>query len=165
MKSVVIACLGITVLAVIGCSGTPTSPAATLSGAGASLSASPRSGALHVLKDCTNGGEDPYTGQAGDHCTISSSNIKAIEVGSKVFYTQAAGATSLSSDIVLDVPGPGNNKAFGHCELNLLTGLGLCTFSGGTGKFAGFSGTANATQPTDGVNWHWDGTYSFDPRD
>ena len=165
MKSVVIACLCITALAVVGCSGTPTSPAATLSGASASLSATPRSGELHVLKDCTNGGEDPYMGQAGDHCTISSSNIKAIEVGSKVFYTQAAGTTSLSSDIVLDVPGPGNNKAFGHCELNLLTGLGLCTLSGGTGKFAGFSATANAAPPTDGVNWHWDGTYSFDPRD
>lgn len=161
MKFLVIACFCGGALAAVGCSGSglPTSPSATagLSSA-AALAASPRSGDLHVTKEC-----EEYTGAAGSFCTITSSNVKAIEVGSRVVYAHAAGATLLDSDIVLDTPGPGNNKAFGHCTLNLLTGLGLCTFSGGTGKFTGFTATANATPPTsdDPVNWHWDGTYSF----
>jgi hypothetical protein len=126
------------------------------------LSASPRSGDLHVTKECGD-----YQGNAGDFCTITSSNVKAIEVGSRVVYAQAAGATTLDSDIVLDTPGPGNNKAFGHCALNLTSGLGLCTFSGGTGKFTSFSATAHVSPPTmeDPANWHWAGTYSFSPRD
>jgi hypothetical protein len=115
-----------------------------------------------VTKECTE-----YTGLAGSFCTITSSNVKAIEVGSRVVYARALGSTTLDSDIVLDTPGPGNNRAFGHCALDLTTGLGLCTFSGGTGKFTGFSATAHASPPTiqDPVNWYWDGTYSFNPRD
>jgi len=153
----VTACLCTVALAGVGCSGTPTSPSAMPSGLGASsLAAAPRSGELHVLKECNE-----YTGAAGSFCTIASSNVKAIEVGSKVFYASAAGAATLDSDIIVDVPGPGNNKAFGHCTLDLATGLGLCTFSGGTGKFIGFEARANIAPPSDGVNWHWDGTYSF----
>jgi len=115
-----------------------------------------------VTKECS-----AWTGQAGDFCTISSSNLKEIEVGSKVFYARAADFSTLSldSDIVLDPPGPGNNTASGHCRLNLVTGLGLCTFSGGTGKFTHFAASVNVAPPDDGVNWHWDGTYSFNPRD
>ena len=167
MRFVVIGCLG-GALAAVGCAdglGVPTSPSpsATASGlAATALSASPRGGDLHVTKECSE-----YTGLAGAFCTITSSNIKAIETGSKVFYAQAAGVASLDSDVVLDTPGPGNNKAFGHCALDLATGLGLCTFSGGTGKFTGFSATAHVSPPTiqDTVNWYWDGTYSFNPRD
>jgi hypothetical protein len=162
MKSVFLACLSVAALAGAGCSGAPTSPSATQSGGGAFLAASPRSGALHVNKECSE-----YTGLAGSFCTITSSNIKAIEVGSKVFYAQAMGA-DLDSDVVLDVPGPGDNKAFGHCQLDGQTGLGLCTFSGGTGKFSTFQARANVTPPDPDdpqQNWHWDGTYSFDPKD
>jgi hypothetical protein len=115
-----------------------------------------------VTKECSS-----YTGLAGSFCTITSSNVKAIEVGSRVVYARAAGATSLDTDVALDTPGPGNNTAFGHCTLDLTTGLGLCTFSGGTGKFTGFSAIAHVSPPTpdDPLNWHWDGTYSFIPRD
>jgi hypothetical protein len=154
----VIACLFAGALAAVGCSGTPTSPGATPGVGGLSLSASPRSGEIHVTKECSE-----YTGLAGSFCTITSSNVKAIEVGSKVFYAEAAGATALDSDIVLDVPGPGNNKAFGHCALDLLTGLGLCTFSGGTGKFTWFNARVDVTNTPDSL-WHWNGTYSFNPR-
>jgi len=119
-----------------------------------------------VTKDCSNGGTDPYAGQAGDFCTITSSNVKEIEVGSKVLYAQAADFSTLTldSNVVLDLPGPGNNAAFGHCHLNLVTGVGLCTFSGGTGKFTHFDATANVSY-LGGPNYAWDGTYSFDPRD
>jgi len=173
---IVIACLCAAALAAAGCadgSGNPVSPgagpaasglAATGSGTDtASDSASlPRSGALHVLKECS-----AYTGQAGDFCTITSSNVGGVEVGSRVLYAQAADFTTglLDSDVVLDPPGPGNNKASGHCHVNLATGLGRCTFSGGTGKFAFFNASIDVAPPADGVTWHWDGTYSFNPRD
>jgi hypothetical protein len=52
-----------------------------------------------------------------------------------------------------------------RCSLNRATGLGLCTFSGGTGKFSFFKASIDVSPPTDGVNWHWDGTYSFRPQD
>ncbi len=42
----------------------------------------------------------------------------------------------LDSNVVLDaVTG---NRAVGRCTLDFQTFLGLCTFSDGTGKFAGF---------------------------
>jgi hypothetical protein len=119
----------------------------------------PRSGSLHVTKECST-----YTGLAGSFCTITSSNVKEIEVGSKVIYTVGAGATLLDTDITLDLPGSGNNKAFGHCRLNLLTGVGRCSFSGGTGKFTHLSADA-AVSYLGGPNWAWEGTYNFSPRD
>ena len=161
MKFVAILCLTGGALAAVGCAdgpGGPTSPSANA--AVSSLSAAPRSGDLHVTKECTD-----YSGLAGGFCTISSSNIKAIEVGTKVVYAQPLVGTLLDSDVVLDPPGSGNNKAFGHCAADLVTGLGLCTFSGGTGVFTGFKATAHVSPPTDGKNWHWDGTYSFVPGD
>jgi hypothetical protein len=159
---VVLACICAGVLAAAGCAGSPTSPNASSPVSGLAATAPfPRSGELHVTKECS-----AWTGQAGDFCTISSSNLKEIEVGSKVFYARAADFSTLSldSDIVLNLPGPGNNTASGHCRLNLVTGIGLCTFSGGTGKFTHFAASVNVSPPTDGVNWHWDGTYSFSPR-
>jgi hypothetical protein len=122
---------------------------------------SPRTGELHVTKECST-----YAGHAGDVCTITSSNVEAIEVGSKVIYAQAADFSTLSldSDVALDLPGPGNNTASGHCHLNLVTNIGVCTFSGGTGKFMHFQASANVSYLR-GPDYAWDGTYSFDPRD
>jgi hypothetical protein len=117
---------------------------------------SERDGDLRVTKECSE-----YTGAAGSFCTISSSNVPAIKVGSKVIYDQAAGTPNglLDSNVVLDA---GNgDRAVGRCTLDLTTGLGLCTFSDGTGQLTGFHARADVTPPADGVNWHWDGTYSF----
>src|SRR5262245_53573187 len=128
MKLVVIGCLCAGTLAGAGCAdgrGVPTGPgpiagvsglAATVPGVertvqqavAPSLSASPRSGDLSVTKECS-GISDP----SSPHCTIQSSNVKAIEGGSKIFYLQLDQLrTPAGSDVVLDVPGPGNNKAF-----------------------------------------------------
>ena len=41
--------------------------------------------AFHGTKDCSGA-----TGLAGGFCTFRSSNVKAIKVGSKIFYFQAA---------------------------------------------------------------------------
>lgn len=119
---------------------------------------SPRRGELHVTKECSQ-----YTRLAGGFCTITSSNLRQIEVGSKVIYTIASGPTVLDSDITLDPPGPGNNKAFGHCRLDLQTGIGLCTFSGGTGEFKWFHASA-AVHSLGRPNWAWNGTYRFEPH-
>ncbi|PYO45944.1 MAG: hypothetical protein DMD72_13850 [Gemmatimonadetes bacterium] len=146
-------------LAASGCSGTDATRAMSpdVHGAvrladGAALSESfPRSGALHVTKNCLE-----YTRLAG-------------EAGSKVIYATAADLTLgvLDSDIVLDSPGPGDNMAFGHVHLAIVAGVGTLTFSGGTGKFTHFHGAADITRVGAPAlrNWAWDGSYSFDPRD
>ena len=118
-----------------------------------------RSGALHVTKECSQ-----YTGLAGGFCTITSSNLKQIEVGSRVVYASAAGATSLDSDLYLDPPGPGNNIAFGHVVLDFATSRGVVTFSGGTGKFTWLEASVVVSH-LGGRNWAWDGTYSFSDDD
>jgi hypothetical protein len=114
-----------------------------------------RSGALNVTKDCST-----YSGAAGQICTITASNLADIEVGSTVTYATAAVGTDLDTDIVLDSPGPGSDLATGHCKLSLATGIGACTFSGGTGKFTGFSANV-AVSHRGGTVYAWDGTYSY----
>ena len=96
---------------------------------------------------------------------MTSSSVDAIEVGSKIIYTQPAGATSLSSDIVIDPPGPGNNKAFGHCALEFATGIGVCSISGGTGKFTWLRATGLHVSHLVANDWAWSGTFAFSPRD
>jgi hypothetical protein len=127
---------------------------------GKALAASfPRSGALNVTKDCST-----YAGQAGDICTITSSNLAEIEAGSKVVYASGAVGASLDTDVRLDPPEPGNSAAFGHCTLSLETGIGVCNFSGGTGKFTWFHASV-AVSYLGGPSFAWNGTYSFSPRD
>jgi hypothetical protein len=124
----------------------------------ASVSASsPRSGVLHATKECSE-----YTGLAGSFCTFTSSNLKALAVGSKIVYVSAAGATALNTDVFLEA-GPGN-KAFGHCILVFADLPGECTFRGGTGQFTGFHAHV-VVSTLDGINWRWEGSYSFSPRD
>ena len=120
------------------------------------VAASPRSGALHATKECSG-----FTGASGSFCTITSSTLPAIAVGSKILYLDpGALLTPAGTDVVLDPPGPGNNTAFGRCSL----AIGQCTFSGGTGKFTWFHASV-AVSHLDGLNWAWDGTYSFAPND
>jgi hypothetical protein len=121
-----------------------------------------QNGQLHVTKQCS---QPQYTGAAGQFCTITSSNLDEIKVGSRVYYDQNANipAGMLDSNVVLDA-GQGN-RAVGRCTLDLVTGVGLCTFSDGIGQFAGFQARVDVSPPTatDPINWHWDGTYSFRP--
>ena len=181
MKFVVIGCLCAGALAAVGCAdgrGVPTSPSATAAvsslaatapgnegtarpAVAPSLSASPRTGDLYVTKECSQN-----AGLVGQFCTITSSNVDAIEVGSRVIYLTARGPAGLDSDVILEPPGPGNNRAFGHCTL--IAPVRLCTFSGGTGKFTHFQATAAVSLPLGGPgrpNFSWTGTYSFSPHD
>lgn len=120
------------------------------------VTASPRSGDLAVTKTCAQ----TYTGAAGDFCTITSSSLNTITAGSRVYYLQAAdfGTLTLNSDIMID--GPGSNTAYGHVTLDLATGLGTVTISGGTGVFRGFHASA-AVSPLGGGSFAWGGGYGF----
>lgn len=125
--------------------------------ASAVWASSPRSGALSVTKECSG-----YNGLAGSFCTITSSSLAAIPVGSRINYLQPADLfTPSGSDVVLDTPRPGNNTAFGNCSLY----LGQCTFWGGTGLFTFFHAGVVVTYDSATGLWHWEGTYSFSPHD
>ena len=127
----------VTMLATVGCADQPgpASPSATrpsaIADAPSSAAPAARSGAFQLTKECST-----YTGHAGDHCTVIASDLKAIEVGTRFVYDQPVVDGVLDSSIRLDPPGPGNNKAFGHCKL--VGQDGNCTFYGGTGKFTHF---------------------------
>ena len=124
---------------------------------------SERSGELHIIKNCAS-----YNGQAGDHCTITSSNIPKIPPGTTVFYDQAIGIPNpdapnppgmLDSNVVLFVRK--GDWAVGHCTLDAPElSIGLCTFSDGYGQLSGFCARALVT-PASGADFHWDGPYSF----
>ena len=123
---------------------------------GAAWGDSDRNGQLHVTKECSQD-----LGRAGDFCTITSSNLAEIKVGSRVYYDQAFGIPTglLDSNVVLDA---GNgDRAVGRCTLDSATGLGLCTFSDGTGQFAGFHARVDVDCRS---GCRWDGTYSFKPE-
>jgi hypothetical protein len=120
-------------------------------------SATRGSGTLKVYKECSE-----YTGLRGSFCTIKSSNIKEIKAGSKVVYLQPK---SLASDVVLDPPGSGNDKAYGRCSLNK-AGNGTCVFTRGTGVFEGFHANLRVIHlggPSASPFYYWAGPYSFSP--
>ena len=124
--------------------------------AASSQSQSPRgTKEFHATKDCSG-----FSGLVGAYCTIRSSNVKALKVGSKIFYVQEAGKTALDSDTVIYVKR--GSVTTGHCYLGHATGVGLCTMSDGTGTLAGFRlrvrVRASSSIP---ALFHWDGTYSF----
>ena len=110
---------------------------------------------FHATKDCSG-----FTGLVGAYCTIRSSNVEALKVGSKIFYVQVAGQTALDSDTVIYVKR--GSVATGHCFLSHATGVGLCTMSDGTGTLAGFHARVRVKADSAIPKlWHWDGTYSF----
>jgi hypothetical protein len=111
--------------------------------------------AFHATKDCSG-----FTGLVGAYCTIRSSNVRALKVGSKIFYVQVAGQTSLDSDTVIYVKR--GSVATGHCLLRFATGVGLCTISDGTGTLAGFHARIRVTADSSIPKlWRMDGTYGF----
>ena len=119
------------------------------------LASAPREGTLVVTKECSQ-----FTGEAGSFCTITSSNLHAIPAGSKVVYTSAADfeAGVLDSDLVLYTRGA--NAAYGHVVLDVATGTGTVTFSGGTGQFKKFSASV-AVSYLGGADFLWMGSYSY----
>jgi hypothetical protein len=113
-----------------------------------------RSGTLHVKKECSE-----YTGEPGGlFCTVYSSNLKVIAVGSKIVY---ATADPEETDLTLYSKGA---KAFGHVIINPDTGIGTVTFSGGTGPLKRFKADLVVRpigDPAKTLYWRWDGKYSY----
>jgi len=121
----------------------------------AASASSARTGTLHLQKECSQ-----YTGAAGDYCTIVSSNVNAIGVGSRVYYLAALDGDSFDGDVML-YAGHGN-AAFGHCRVNVVTVVGRCTFTGGVGRFEEFrANVVVSVDPTNDLGALWDGKYSF----
>jgi hypothetical protein len=110
---------------------------------------------FHLTKECP---PSQYQGQIGGYCTVTSSNVGSIPVGTMIFYAQAAGPASLDSDVIL-YAGPGIT-ATGHCALDFATGLGRCTLSGGTRRLDGIHARVDVSY-LGGYDWAWDGTYRF----
>jgi hypothetical protein len=122
------------------------------------LAAHDRKGEFHAVKECSQN-----QGLPGNFCTFVSSSLSLIPPGSKIYYDQAMGipAGMLDSNVILDA-GLGN-RAIGRCTLDLATGSGLCNFTDGTGKFAGFEARI-AVSYAGGPNFRWQGTYDVDRR-
>jgi hypothetical protein len=121
------------------------------------LSAADKKGDLHAVKECSQD-----KGLAGKFCTFTSSNFELIPRDTRIYYVQTADILPpglFDSNVVLDA-GTGN-RAIGRCTVDPATGAGLCTFSDGTGQFAGFQARI-AVSHAGGVDYRWDGTYSID---
>ena len=108
---------------------------------------------LHLAKECSS-----MTGQIGDHCTFTSSNIDAIPVGATaIYFGPVLGPAFISSSVLIDA-GDGAT-ATGYCSVDLSgTPLGMCSFVGGSGSLAGFGAVLTVTVDEAGT-WYWDGTY------
>src|SRR5262249_24711513 len=113
---------------------------------------SPRGRPLHVTKECGK-----YNGTVGSFCTITSSNIAAIEPGMNVVYL-APLAPNLVLDSDLVVSSGQGGAAVGHVVFDVNSKTGRVTFSAGTGAFRRFQADVAVTQDKEGT-WHWDGTY------
>ena len=110
--------------------------------------------AFHLDKTC-----DPDVG-----CTIVSSDLEAIPVGTVIKYSQIGDGSTLQKNATFTVE---NGSASGFCDFNH-DGKPLaaqCTFLSGTGALKGFHLVADVTLTGDKKDpatvWHWAGTYWF----
>jgi hypothetical protein len=168
-RSVISISLGLLALAALAAIILPLMPRAA--------QAEERDGELHVTKECS-----AWTLDNGAFCTITSSNLPEIAVGSKVLYAQAVvgcdnGGTTYPCTVPLPTPEGGyisvdssaviyvgtGDWAVGRCTLDSTGNSGLCTFSDGIGRLTGFHARV-AVSSTDGLNYSWNGTYRFSSR-
>lgn len=97
-------------------------------------------------------------------CTIVSSDLAVIPVGTVITYTNIGDGSTLQSNATFTVE---NGSASGFCDFNH-DGKPLaaqCTFLSGTGVLTGFHLVADVTLTGDASSpdavWTWDGTYWF----
>jgi hypothetical protein len=119
--------------------------------------AAPTAYPIHLVKDCST-----YNGDNPSLCTISASDLRAIPVGTKVWYRGPVLTNSyfLSSNVTLEeVDG---SAATGYCifDARASESTGLCTFWAGTGALTGFTAILHVTIDDLG-EWHLDGDYYF----
>jgi hypothetical protein len=97
-------------------------------------------------------------------CTIVSSDLAAIPVGTLITYTQIGDGSTKQQNATFTTK---DGSASGFCDFNH-DGKPLaaqCTFLSGTGALTGFHLVADVTVTGDqnsvGAVWHWAGTYWF----
>ena len=116
-----------------------------------------RKGTIHLVKDTSQ-----YSGLPGGFATITTSDFAPIPVGSKIYYDQAPDIPTglIDSSVVLDA---GNgNRSVGRCTTDLVTWIGLCTFSDGIGTMAGFHARLDVSlKSLDLGTFDLRGTYGF----
>jgi hypothetical protein len=101
----------------------------------------------------------------GGYCLITESSLKTIR-GAKVFYTDAhVVAGVLTSPVTLRAVDRRESTATGQCTYHLPTattpGHGLCVYTSGTDKLAGFHASLLVGPPSP-TGYSLTGTYSFD---
>jgi hypothetical protein len=121
-----------------------------------------RTGILHLTKECSQ-----YTGEPGSFCTVTSSNLKAIPVGTRDVGVGAVG-TDGAVDFDVHFETRGANAAFGHATICGPCEVGTVTFNGGTGEFKSFHADLVLYCPIGGIahdgrvdDCRLDGPYSF----
>ena len=119
--------------------------------------AAPPAREIHLVKDCST-----YTGENPSLCTISASDLRAIPVGTKVWYRGPVltNVYFLSSNVTLEEED--GSAATGYCifDARATESTGLCTFWSGTGVLTGFTAILHVTIDDVG-EWHLDGEYYF----
>ena len=128
-----------------------------------------RNGQVHIVKDC--GAESGVPGS--DFCVIETSNLWQLPPGTRIYYDLNPGPTAgpgyFDQNIFVFV----NDRqwAVGRCTgpNNIITvgPEGLCTITDGIGALAGFTARIKVTYYPNpagsGLEFGWDGTYSFNP--
>jgi hypothetical protein len=102
----------------------------------------------------------------GGYCVITESSLKILE-GSSVFYTDASVVNHvLMSPVTLRAIDERKSTATGQCTYYQAgaypPGHGLCEYTSGTGKLAGFHATIVVGPPTSPGVFSLIGTYWFD---
>jgi hypothetical protein len=101
-------------------------------------------------------------------CTVETSNLDAIPVGTQITYTYNGDGSDGLAYPTITVEG---GTTTGVCDWNQPPGsvLAKCTFGAGTGRLTGFDLVVAVTvvgDPDDPASvWHWDGTYGFNEGD
>lgn len=126
--------------------------------ASSSVSAS-ETKALSMVKNCQTW---PPT------CVVTSSHPLGFMVGSVITYLDPPSLGTPEGTDVRILTANGKGSAPGHCRFDwaaLPVPAGLCTFTSGTGKLAGFNARLDVGWIAGTADFTLDGTYSFDRGD
>jgi hypothetical protein len=109
---------------------------------------------LTIVKNCSG----TMTGEAGEYCTVTSSNVPGIPKGTRVVYSGPVIGSSVFLSSTVTIKASTTDTATGYCMVDLHTGVGMCTFWKGTGKLAGFHAVIHGSSASP-TAYHWDGFY------
>ena len=91
------------------------------------------------------------------HCTVITAESGPLPEGTEADYFPSQSGHVFSSEVVLTTPD--GDTARGHCAVSNTTGVGKCTFTGGTGALEGFHAIVQVSFADDVFTW--EGKYHF----